>query len=235
MTRVLQAQASNTIFLQPTKEKTVYIELRNASDNPYVLLSGLPDRLTQKGYTIVQDPEQAHFLVQVTTVFAAKAKPGTTLDGLVAGGFGSMIGGGIGTAIAASRGTGFGMIPGGAAVGAITGFIASKATEDTTLSIVTDCQITERTKEQVEQVVLSHIVQGGGLPNPNKTIPLFSGQSLSAPNAGNMAETVQEVHRGNTRIHKARYAAMAQEMWLPEQEASKELVNRLTDSISGLF
>lgn len=233
--RQLQTQASNTIFLKPTKEKTVYLEVRNASDNPHALLSALPDRLAQKGYTIVQDPEQAHFLVQATTVFAAKAKPGTTLDSLVAGGFGGMIGGGMGSAIALSRGAGFGMIPGGAAIGALTGFVASKATEDTQLSLVLDVQITERTKEQVEQIVSSQVAQGGGLSNQNRAITIFPGQSLNAPNAGTMTETIQEVHRGNTRMHKARYAAMAQEMWMSEQEASQDLVNRLTDSISGLF
>ena len=233
--RQLSSQASNTVFLQPTKEKTIYVEVRNASDNPHALLSDLPSRLTQKGYTVVQDPDQAHFVLQATTVFAAKAKPGTTLDSLVAGGFGSVIGGGLGTAIAVSRGAGFGMIPGGAAAGAVVGFVGSKATEDTQLSLVTDIQITERTKEQVEQVVSSQIAQGGGLPNQGKSITLFSGQSLNAPNAGNMTETIQEVHRGNTRIHKARYAAMAQEMWMSEKEASEDLVKRLTDSISGLF
>jgi hypothetical protein len=235
LTRQLQTQASNTIFLQPTKEKIVYIEARNASDNPHALLSELPNRLTQKGYTIVNDPDQAHFLVQATTIFAAKAKPGTTLESLVAGGFGSMIGGGIGSAIAISRGTGFGMIPGGAAVGALAGFIGSKVTEDSQLSLVLDVQITERTKEQVEQVVSSQVAQGGGLPSQNKTIALFSGQSINAPHAGQMTETIQEVHRGHTRMHRARYAAMAQEMWMSEVEASKDLVNRLTDSISGLF
>jgi hypothetical protein len=160
--RPLSSQASNTVFLQPSKDKTIYVEVRNASDNPHALLSALPSRLSEKGYTVVQDPDLAHFILQATTVFAAKAKPGTTLDSLVAGGFGSMVVGGLGTALALSRNMGFGYIPGGAAAGALVGFVGSKATEDTQLSLVADIQVTERTKDQVEQVVSSQVAQGGG-------------------------------------------------------------------------
>ncbi|MDK2741890.1 MAG: complement resistance protein TraT [Nitrospira sp. BO4] len=234
--RISQAKSSTTIFLRPTNEKTIFLEARNTSDNPNATLSDLPARLTEKGYTLLQDPDKAHFIVQVTTVFAAKAKPGSTLDSLVAGGFGGAMGGAIGTAATLGSGKGFGWIPGGAAIGAAAGFIGSKVTEDDQLSIVADCQIIEKTKEMVEQVVSSQTTPGGGLPAPNNSlVSLFGGQSLSTPNAGQTTETTQEVHRGNERIHKSRYASMAQEMWMDQNAATADLVKRLTDSIAGLF
>jgi hypothetical protein len=236
LTRESQVKSSNTIFLRPTNEKTVFLEVRNTSDNPQAVLTDLPARLTEKGYTLIQDPDKAHFIAQVTTVFAAKAKPGSTLDSLVAGGFGGAMGGAIGTAATLGSGKGFGWIPGGAAIGAAAGFIGSKVTEDDQLSIVLDCQIIEKTKEVVEQVVSSQTAAGGGLPTPNSgLISLFGGQSLSAPNAGQTTETTQEVHRGNERIHKSRYASLAQEMWMDKTAATTDLVKRLTDSIAGLF
>jgi len=96
--------------------------------------------------------------------------------------------------------------------------------------------VNEKTKEVVEQVVSSQTAAGGGLPTQNSgLISLFGGQSLSAPNAGQTTETTQEVHRGNERIHKSRYASLAQEMWMDKTAATSDLVKRLTDSIAGLF
>ncbi len=235
VTREAQTKSSSTIFLRPTSEKTIFLEVRNTSDNPKAILSGLSSQLIQKGYTLVQDPDKAHFIVQVTTVFSAKAKPGTTLDSLVAGGFGAIVGGAAGTA-AALGGKSFAWIPGGAAIGAAAGFVGSKITEDKQLSIVADAQIIEKTKETVEQVTTSQTSAGGGLPATNNAlISLFASQSLSAPNAGQITESTQEVHRGNERIHKSRYASLAQEMWMDEEAATVDLVKRLTDSIAGLF
>lgn len=228
-------KSSNSIFLRPTNDKTIFVELRNTSDNPNALLADIPNRLTAKGYVVTSDPDKAHFILQVTTVFAAKAKPGTTLDSLVAGGFGAMAGGAIGTA-AALGSRSFGWIPGGAAIGAVTGLVGSKLTEDSQYTIVADAQIIEKTKEVVEQVISSQTAGGGGLPSSaTGLVNLFGGQSLSAPNAGQTTEQTQEIHRGNERIHKTRYASLAQKMWLSEEAATTDLVLRLTDSISGLF
>jgi hypothetical protein len=62
LTRESQAKSSNTIFLRPTNDKTVDLEVRNTSDSPKAILTDLPARLTDKGYTLVQDPDTAHFI-----------------------------------------------------------------------------------------------------------------------------------------------------------------------------
>lgn len=238
LTRDTQVKISQTIFLRPSQDKTVYLELRNASDNPRAVLSDLPNTLRAKGYTVIDDPEKAHFIVQATTVFAAKAKPGSTLDALIAGGFGAGIGGAIGTAAVLSGGNSLGWIPGGAAIGALGGFLASKVTEDTHYAIVSDVQIIEKTTEQVEQTITSQHSPGAGLSTPGTGIlGLLGGgtPSLSAPNAGQGTESVQEVHRGHERIHTTRLASMAQQMWMSTDEATTDLVQRLTDGVAGLF
>lgn len=113
LTKQQTTATSNTIFLRPTADRTIYIETRNTSDRPNATLSTLPQLLAAKGYTVTADPDKAYFILQVTTVSAVKAKPGTTLDSLVAGGVGSVIGGGGGAALALT-GHGAGFIPGGA-------------------------------------------------------------------------------------------------------------------------
>lgn len=108
LSRETQVKLSNSIFLRPSKDKTIYIETRNASDNPNAILADLPQKLTAKGYTVIDDPEKAHYILQANTVFAAKAKPGSTLDSLIAGGFGVGIGRAIGTAAVLSGGEDWG-------------------------------------------------------------------------------------------------------------------------------
>ncbi len=232
--REVNLKNSTTVFLQPTNDKTVYLEIKNVSDKPQAVLGGLPAKLTAKGYTVLQDPDKAHFIVQVTTVFAAKAKPGTTLDSLVAGGFGGMIGGSIGAAAALGGGH-FGLIPGGGALGATAGFLGSKITEDTQLTIVVDTRIIEKTKEVTEQVITSQHAPGSGLPTQPTGLLNLGNQSLSPPNAGQNVETIHETRRGHQRMHTTRSAAIGQEMWMNEQEAINDLTTRLTDSISGFF
>lgn len=238
LTRETQVKISTTIFLRPSKDKTIFIEVRNASDNPKAILSDLPNKLKAKGYTVVDDPDKAHYVLQVTTVFAAKAKSGSTLDGLIAGGVGAGIGGAIGTAAVLGGGNSLGWIPGGAAIGAVGGFLASKVTEDTQYAIIGDVHIIEKTADLVEQTITSQHMPGEGLPTPGAGIlGLLGGgtASLSAPHAGRSTESVQEVHRGRERIHKTRLASMAQQMWMSIDEATNDLVQRLTDGVAGLF
>ncbi len=233
--RETNVKSSNTIFLRPTMDKSVYVEIRNTSDNPHATLLDLPARLQAKGYTIVQDPDKAHYTVQVTTVFAAKAKPGATIDSLIAGGFGGMIGGSIGAASALGSRAGYGWIPGGAAIGAAAGLVGSKLTEDEQMSLVVDTQIIERTKELVEQTLTSQTTPGTGMPTASTGLFNLGGPSVSPPHAGDSVESSQETRRGYERLHKNRSAAMAQEMWMNEKDAVHDLVLRLTESISGLF
>ena len=236
LTKQQTTSVSNPIFLRPTMDKTIYVETRNTSDRPNATLTSLPQLLTARGYTLTQDPEKAHFILQVTTVSAIKAKPGTTLDALVAGGFGGMIGGSVGAATALS-GHGVGFIPGGAAVGAGLGFLANKATEDTQFGLIADAQIIERTKEVVEQVVTKQAAPASGLPeNRQPLASLFGGgQSLSPAHAGQSSETIQETHRGNERIHRARFAALQQQMWLDTDKSIAELSAQLAQTIAGLL
>ena len=236
LTAQQSTRASNSVFLTPTKEKTIFIEVRNTSDQPSAVLSELPAAIAAKGYTLTEDPDQAHFILQVTTVFAAKAKPGATLDTLVSGGFGAAIGGAAGTTLALTRG-GLGFIPGGTLIGAGVGLAASKLTEDTQFTLVADAQITERTKGAVEQTITTQSKPGGGLPDQNgPIIGLFgAGQSVAAPQAGQAHQSIQETRRGNERIHTVRYATLSQEMWPDDARTIQDLKGRLIASISGLF
>lgn len=83
---------TNTFFLPPSTAKTVFIQGRNSSDNEAVSLIDLGARLTAKGYQIIQDPGEAHYIVLANIVYCNVTKPEMPVESIVASGYGSRIG-----------------------------------------------------------------------------------------------------------------------------------------------
>jgi hypothetical protein len=101
---------SNTIFLDPNTNRTVYTQLRNASENQQVTLNEVNNKLTTKGYQLVQDPEQANYWIQAKVIYCHKAADGVTPEAVVKTGSGAGISsGGAVMASASSMGDGAGM------------------------------------------------------------------------------------------------------------------------------
>lgn len=235
LSKEIQVKTSASVFLTPTTDKTVYVATRNTSGNPEVELTGLAERLAAKGYEVVADPAKAHAIVQVNTVYCDKSKPGTTLDTLLAGGFGAAIGSAAGTAAALS-GSSFSSIPLGGAIGGLMGAGLAKATEDTVYVCAADVQIVERTEETVQQHVTTNVGPAPqGAPNPLGFLGGLNMQSLQPPGVPGVSQSVTEVRSGKQRTHQTRVVASAQQMWLDLKEASAALRERLTDAIGGLF
>jgi hypothetical protein len=231
----VQLKSSQSIFLAPSKNKTLYVQTRNTSDNPGVTFPALTSRLTQKGYMVVDDPDSAQYLLQTQVVLCNKLKPGQTIDGIIAGGFGGALGSAIGTASALSGGS-YSYIPMLGVVGAVAGFAGSKLTEDTVYGCATDVMITERTKEVVEQTLSTQSAQGNAVPQQLPAIlGLLGGPSLPTPDAGQTTQHVTETRKGNQRLHQTRIVASDQKMWLSIEEATNLLSQRLEDAIAGLF
>lgn len=82
---------SNTFLLPPTEANTVFIQNRNASDNPQVTLSDLESRLSAKGYRVVKDRQSAQFIVFTNIVYCNQTEPDLPAEAIVSGGYGSGI------------------------------------------------------------------------------------------------------------------------------------------------
>jgi len=227
--------SSNAIFLTPSDEKTIYVQTRNTSDNPNIAFEHLTEKIKAKGYEIVDNPEKAQYILQSQVVLCNKLKPGQTVDALIAGGFGGAIGVAAGSA-AALNGAALSNIPILGAVGAVGGFAASKLSEDSIVACVLDAMVQERTKEEIQQSVTTNSMPGSGAPQSQ---PGFFGflnqQSVSPPQAGQVTQQISEIRKGNRRFHQARIVASDQKMWLSVPEASKILIEKLEDSLAGLF
>ena len=100
---------SNTIFLDPNTNRTVYLQLRNASENQQVTLNEVNTKLSAKGYQFVNDPEQANYWIQAKVLYCHKAADGVTPESVAKAGPSAGIGSGGSTMMSANSGEESGM------------------------------------------------------------------------------------------------------------------------------
>ena len=80
---------SNTVFLDPSMNRTAYLQLRNTSENQTITLSDVQSKLTTKGYQLTHDPEQANYWIQAKVVYCHMAAEGVTPESVARASFGA--------------------------------------------------------------------------------------------------------------------------------------------------
>ncbi len=157
---------SNTIFLDPNTNRTIYTQLRNVSENQQATLSEVNAKLTVKGYQLVQDPQQANYWIQAKVIYCHKAADSVTPEAVAKAGPGAGISsGGAAMVSASSMGDGpamgmagmpdmnammkqvMAMSGGRAGFGGMSGFPGAQPPpkeDGVTYLCVTDVQITDR-------------------------------------------------------------------------------------------
>jgi hypothetical protein len=98
---------SNTIFLDPNTNRTIYLQLRNTSENQQMALSAVETKLRAKGYQVMKDPAQANYWVQAKVIYCHQAADGVTPESVAKAGFGAGVSSGGSTmGTAGSNGNG---------------------------------------------------------------------------------------------------------------------------------
>ncbi len=92
-----------SILLPPSAERTMFVQLRNTSENQLATPKDLPARLGEKGYRVVTDPAGAAYWVQAQILYCHKAGEGITPESVAKSGFGTGLGSG-GTPLAQQSG-----------------------------------------------------------------------------------------------------------------------------------
>jgi len=92
-----------SILLPPSGARTIYVQIRNTSENQGATPSDIPARLITKGYHVVSDPLDAAYWLQAQVVYCHKAGEGVTPETVAKAGFGAGIGSG-GTPLANTSG-----------------------------------------------------------------------------------------------------------------------------------
>ncbi len=159
----VQNKMTDTIFLDPVSpsQRTIYVQVRNSSDKPDLDLNApIIGDLEAKGFTVVSDVAKAHYLLQVNVLQVGKMDP-SAAERFYLAGYGSAVGttaaGATIGALASNSWMGAGI---GGLVGATVATVADAAVKDVTYSLITDVQVSERSKVAVREKTNQRLQQG---------------------------------------------------------------------------
>lgn len=218
----VQTKMTDSIFLAPVTPaaRTVYVQVRNTSDQPDLdLEAAVRERVAARGYQVVDDPAQAHFILQANVLQAGRSSQ-TASEAAYKGGFGgTLLGGAAGGAVGYGVGEAGGgnnvlLTVGGALIGAAIEGITGAMVQDVTYSIVTDVQVSEPAEvgQAVTETDSSDLRQGS------------SGRRVQSS-----SRTLER------KTYATRIVSTANKANLDWAEAEPALVDGITRSMAGIF
>jgi len=213
----VQTKMSATVFLDPVvpKLQTVYVQIRNTSDEKMDLAAAVVSAISANGYRVVSNPNDAHYMLQASVLRVGKIDPSAAQKALLGGYGGALEGGALGVAVAAASNNtnalsygGFGLI------GAVGGAIANAVVKDVTYTMITDLQISTREAPgtTVQQQTNSKLVQG----TSSQVIQKSTSDSV-------------------WKRYRTRIVSTAEKVNLSFKDARPELEHGLVHSIAGIF
>ena len=212
----VQTKMSASIFLEPVEieKQTVYVQVKNTSDKPELDLSqDVKNVIAAKGYKIVNNPKDAHYLLQANILQVGKTDLRETESALTKGYGGALSGIAVGTTVGAMHGHGNSVL-GLGLLGGIAGTVTDAMVKDIAYSIIVDIQISERAADGVvvEETLESKLSQGT-----------------------NSKRKVTSTEQHNWKRYQTRIVSTANKVNLKFEEALPELVRGLRNSISGIM
>ena len=155
-----EVKMSQSIFLDPEikySNRNIFLEVRNTSDMQDIDFQHIIEsRLKEKGYTIVQNPADAAYRLQVNVLYIDPSSKGMTADAAAAGGFG-------GAVIGAATGRGSTRVTGGligTAVGSLIGAAVGSQFKIDSFMGIADIQIQEKVPGGVKGSMTTNADQG---------------------------------------------------------------------------
>ncbi|GAJ65073.1 conjugal transfer surface exclusion protein TraT [Edwardsiella piscicida] len=204
---------SETIWLEPSSQKTVYLQVKNTSDKTLDNLQAqIAEDIRAKGYQLVSNPDQAYYWVQANVLRAdrmdLREAQGLLSQGYQGAATGAALGAGITAYNTASAGATLGV---GLAAGLI-GLAADAMVEDVNYTMVTDVQIAERTTAKVQTDNVAALRQG------------TSGAKVQTSNM-----------QGNQHRYQTRIVSSANQVNLKFDQARPALEAQLAKSIASIL
>lgn len=211
----VSTKQSETVFLEPVsaKQKTIFLSIKNTSDEDVNISSSLNKSLTEKGYKVVSSPSNAHYLLQANVLKVGKMSISASQSAL-GGGYGSAIAGAVaGTALGSLSNSSSGMIAGGVA-GGLVGLAADSLVKAVNYTMITDVLISERVGKgvQVKEQFKSNLTNGSS----STTLQSYSKSS-------------------QYQKYRTRVVSNADKVNLKFAEARGGLEQGLVKTISGIF
>jgi predicted component of type VI protein secretion system len=154
----VQTQMSDSIFLNPVpkSQRTVYVEIKNTSDQASFSISkDVKQAIEGKGYRVINNPDKAHYRLQANILKVETMTPKQASTFLSAG-YGALIGAGATSAITHNASE---SIAGGL-IGGLVGTVADAMVKDVTVAVITDIQLSEHTQNNIAQHSQANLKQG---------------------------------------------------------------------------
>lgn len=209
----VKTQMSQTVWLEPSNERTIYIQVKNTSDKD---MSELPSLLAQdlasKGYKITSSPDDAYYWVQANVLKADKMDLRDAQGYLRSGYEGAAMGAALGAGITAYNSNSSGAALGVGLAAGIIGMAADAMVEDVNYTMITDLQISERSKAKVTTDNIAALRQG------------TSGVKLQTSSED-----------GNRMKYQTRVVSNANKVNLKFTEAKPVLEAQLAKSVANIF
>ncbi|EOX9535637.1 conjugal transfer complement resistance protein TraT [Escherichia coli O45:H2] len=209
----VKTQMSETIWLEPSSERTVFLQIKNTSDKDMSgLQAKISDAVKAKGYQVVSSPDKAYYWIQANVLKADKMDLRESQTWLNSGYEGAIAGAALGTGI-----TGYNSSSAGAALGVgiatgLIGMAADAMVEDINYTMITDVPIAERTTSEVRTDNVAALRQG------------TSG-----------AKVQTSTSTGNQHKYQTRVVSNANKVNLKFEEAKPVLEDQLAKSIANIL
>ena len=210
----VQTKMSETIFLEPVSpsEKTVYLQIKNTSNQDLLVDSKVAQSITAKGYRVISNPDDAHYWIQANVLKADKMDLRESQGWLSRGYEGAVTGAALGAGITAYNSSSAGATLGVGLAAGLVGMAADAMVEDVNYTMITDVQIAERTKTQVQTDNVAVLRQG---------------------TSGAKVQTSTET--GNQHKYQTRVVSNANKVNLKFPEAQPVLEDQLAKSIANIL
>ena len=212
----VQTKMSETVFLDPVADdqKTVVLQVRNTSgQSTFSMENELRQALESKGYRVVSNPDQAHYMLQANVLQIGRIREEEAFLSLN-GGFGSTLQGAAAGAVAggliSNNFQGYGV---GGLIGAGVGTLADSMVEVMTYNLITDLQISEKAK--------------GAIVTESSHAQLKQGTSG--------VKTSAYAEQTSWKKYQTRIISVARQANLKLEEAVPALKKGLIDSLAGIL
>ncbi len=208
----VQTKMTDTIFLEPVPpaQRTVFVQVRNTSDKPFFIEQDVKAAIASRGYRIVDDPNQAHYLLQANVLSVGHVDK-AAYETAMSAGYGGVAAGAVAGALIGGPGHyGLGAAVGGVAAGALEA-ITGAATKVYWYAVITDVQVSERTRG-ITSSFTSHSKQGRG----QRTYQ-------------------QQTTTSHWKKYQTRISSSARKVNLSFQEALPLLRRGIIQAIAGIF
>lgn len=166
-----ETKLSQTIFLDPVaqNQKTIFVTVKNTSQESLTIDKSLKQALAERGYKVVNNPGNAHYMLQANIRKVGKMSVSASKSAL-GGGYGSALAGaGTGAALGALGGYSKTIIAGGVA-GGLIGMAADSLVKAVNYTMITDVQISERVGKGVVHEQFNASLQNGTASATTQTL-----------------------------------------------------------------